>query len=136
MLPAQGGFEHAIEYYHKALGLKAGDTFTTKMLSKALEEECQRFGCAEDEFLSLGSLGGGLPELGGGMVNDLDMSGLSLAETSGLISNLSSVGGADEETDSITDSAEEHGGALGGAESSLLMDDSGDMSMQMSDEDD
>ncbi|KAH7292522.1 hypothetical protein KP509_29G072200 [Ceratopteris richardii] len=38
----QGNTTLAIEYYHKALGLKPDDTFTVEMLNTALADECTR----------------------------------------------------------------------------------------------
>eukprot|EP00249_Psilotum_nudum_P014975 c25100_g1_i1 orf=111-1745(+) len=38
----QGNTSIAIEFYHKALGLKPDDTLTAEMLSSALVEECRR----------------------------------------------------------------------------------------------
>ena len=36
----QGNLGAAIENYHKALGIRADDTFAAEMLSSALAEEC------------------------------------------------------------------------------------------------
>lgn len=37
-----GDIEQAIEYYHKALGLKYEDSFTAEMLSKALQQQFEQ----------------------------------------------------------------------------------------------
>jgi anaphase-promoting complex subunit 6 len=51
----QGSTGKAIDFYHKALGLKSDDTFTAEMLTTALTEECTRLSSAPDsQFFSLG----------------------------------------------------------------------------------
>lgn len=37
-----GDLQQAIEYYHKALGLKYEDSFTAEMLSKALQQQFEQ----------------------------------------------------------------------------------------------
>jgi anaphase-promoting complex subunit 6 len=39
-----GNAAAAVEYYHKALGLRPDDAFAAEMLSLALQDECTRFG--------------------------------------------------------------------------------------------
>ena len=125
-------------YYHKALGLKADDTFTTKMLGRALEEECERYGSsgADDDLFALGA-GGGLGGFGLGGLGGADVS-VSFADSSGALSNSNlsgvSIGGSLEDDSGMQETDSDEAGGGGGA-SSVLMDESG-MSMQMSDDDD
>lgn len=44
----QGNTALAIEYYHKALGLKPDDTFTVEMLNSALMDECTRMSAVRE----------------------------------------------------------------------------------------
>lgn len=42
-LHAQGDNSAAVDFYHKALGLRPDDSFAAEMLSEALEAECHAF---------------------------------------------------------------------------------------------
>ena len=77
----KGQFTRAVDLYHKSLGLKPGDSFTTQMLKQALEEEL------EAECMGAGGGTEGTLLDSGGILDDSGVSDSFALETS----NLSSV---------------------------------------------